>query len=55
MGDYKKNPKRPFEVGVPNKVRKKITMARELDREKLLGSVGSAFSSVSSWLRGKRR
>jgi len=46
MGDYRKNPKRPFEVGVPNKVRKKIVMARELDREKLLGTFSSSLSRV---------
>jgi len=26
MADYKKNPKKPYEVKVRNKVRKKITM-----------------------------
>jgi hypothetical protein len=26
MGDYKKNPKVPFEVRVPNKIRKRIAM-----------------------------
>ena len=26
MGDYKKNPRQPFEIQVPNKIRKKIAM-----------------------------
>ena len=26
MGDYKKNPKVPFEIWVPNKIRKRIAM-----------------------------
>jgi len=26
MGDYKKNPKVPFEVRIPNKIRKRIAM-----------------------------
>ena len=26
MGDFKKNPKKPFEVRVPNKIRKRIAM-----------------------------
>ena len=26
MGDYRKNPKTPFEVRVPNKIRKRIAM-----------------------------
>lgn len=26
MGDYKKNPKVPFEIQVPNKIRKRIAM-----------------------------
>ena len=26
MGDYSKNPKTPYEVQVPNKIRKRITM-----------------------------
>jgi len=31
MGDFKKNPRRPFEVRVPNKIRKRITMHYEKD------------------------
>ena len=34
MGDYKKNPKKPYVVKVPNKIRKRIKMAQELDRAK---------------------
>lgn len=26
MGDFNKNPKKPFEVSVPNKIRKRIAM-----------------------------
>ena len=26
MGDFKKNPKKPFEIKVPNKIRKRIAM-----------------------------
>ena len=26
MGDYRKNPKTPFEIRVPNKIRKRIAM-----------------------------
>lgn len=26
MGDFKKNPKEPFEIRVPNKIRKRIVM-----------------------------
>ena len=26
MGDFRKNPKKPFEVPVPNKIRKRIVM-----------------------------
>ena len=26
MGDFKKNPKKPFEVAIPNKIRKRIAM-----------------------------
>jgi len=54
MGDYRENPKRPFEVKCPNKVRKKIVMARELDRQILPGSVSVAVSRVMSRLRGKK-
>jgi len=32
--DYKKNPKKPIEVKVPNRIRRRITMAWELDRKK---------------------
>lgn len=31
MGDFKKNPKRPIEVEVPNKIRKRIAMHYEED------------------------
>lgn len=33
MGDFKKNPKEPFEVGVPNKIRKRIVMHEKDDTE----------------------
>ena len=26
MGDYKKNPKQPYQIKVPNKIRKRIAM-----------------------------
>lgn len=29
MGDYKKNPKEPYQVKVPNKIRKRIAMAKK--------------------------
>jgi hypothetical protein len=32
MADYKKNPRRPFEVGCPNGIRKRIAEARRMDR-----------------------
>ena len=32
MGDFKKNPKKPFEVKVPNKIRKRIAMHRDEDK-----------------------
>lgn len=31
MGDFKKNPKKPFEVRVPNKIRKRIAMHQKDD------------------------
>ena len=31
MGDFKKNPKKPFEVRVPNKIRKRIAMHEKED------------------------
>ncbi len=31
MGDYKKNPEQPFEVWVPNKIRKRIAMHEKED------------------------
>lgn len=34
MGNYKKNPKKPIEVKIPNKIRRRIAMAREKDRKK---------------------
>jgi hypothetical protein len=39
MGDFKKNPKKPFEVRVPNKIRKRIAMHQKDDTG--LGKVGS--------------
>lgn len=35
MGDYRKNPEKPFEVRVPNKIRKRITM-HEKEKTKML-------------------
>lgn len=35
MGDYKQNPKQPYQVKIPKKIRKRITMgAAEVKREK---------------------
>lgn len=31
MGDYKKNPETPFEIRVPNKIRKRIAMHEKAD------------------------
>ena len=31
MGDYSKNPAAPFEIWVPNKIRKRITMHEKAD------------------------
>ncbi len=31
MGDFKKNPKKPFEVKIPNKIRKRIAMHEKED------------------------
>jgi len=33
MADYKKNPKRPFEVKIPNGIRKRIAMGRKHKRK----------------------
>lgn len=33
MGGFKKNPDRPFEVSVPNKIRKRIAMHEKHDPE----------------------
>lgn len=34
MADYKKNPKNPYVIKVPNKVRKKITMHEKNEKDK---------------------
>lgn len=31
MGDFRKNPRKPYEVAVPNKIRKRITMHEKDD------------------------
>ena len=33
MGDFNKNPKRPFEIRVPNKIRKRIAMHETKDSQ----------------------
>lgn len=39
MGDFKKNPRKPFEVRVPNKIRKRLAMHEKDAIE--LGDVGA--------------
>lgn len=34
MGAYRKNPKKPYIVKVPNKLRKRLKIAQTLDRAK---------------------
>jgi len=40
MGDFRDNPKKPFEVSVPNKIRKRIAMHEraEIHRQREIGS-----------------
>lgn len=45
MGDFKKNPKKPFEVRVPNKIRKRIAMHQKED-ESILEKVTSPLLSM---------
>lgn len=40
MGDFKKNPRQPFGVSVPNKIRKRIAMHEKKDKNRL-GPMGS--------------
>lgn len=52
MGNFKHNPKKPFEVKVPNKIRKRITMHQKDDAG--LGKLESLLMPlvVASHLRG---
>ena len=58
MGDYKKNPKAPFVVQVPNKIRKRITM-HETKRESFFRRLKTTplrrFSSLPSKPVAKKR
>ena len=57
MGDFKKNPKAPFVVQVPNKIRKRIAM-HETKRESFfrrLKPVTAKILSLSSKPVAKRR
>ena len=65
MGDFKKNPKQPFEVRVPNKIRKRIAMHEKHSPEPNIISPmiklfrkpeepkrGSLWSRFTGWVKG---
>ena len=58
MGDYKKNPRRPFETRCPNRIRKRIIMARQQDRrdEPVVSAGASRIKSmfIKAMLRGRK-
>ncbi len=57
MGDFKKNPRKPFEVSVPNKIRKRIAMHKKETLELtplqslLMSLVVAARQRGSMWSR----
>lgn len=67
MGDFTKNPDKPFEVGVPNKIRKRIAMHEraEVSRQREIKSglakllspplMGTTLSRGSLWSRFTNR
>ena len=47
MGDFRKNPKTPFEVWVPNKIRKRIAMHEKEDKTVLEKIVASPLLTIA--------
>ena len=53
MGDFNENPKKPYEVRCPNKIRKRITMHEKHKPEPIL-NVPSLFRKAKSLLLPKK-
>ena len=55
MGDFKKNPKAPFVVQVPNKIRKRITMHEKNKPESLIPDLISPLIKLYRQPAGEKK
>jgi len=55
MGDYKKNPKEPFVVQVPNKIRKRIAMHEKHKPESIIPNIISPLIKLYRQPAGEKK